>query len=135
MLRPKSAGSVKLADDGTHRNVLIDNNFFADEQDQKTLIEGLKKAREILASSPFDGLRGEEMAPGKHIQTDEQILEYLLNTTGTVYHPVGTCKMGVDEMAVVDPASLKVYGVDNVRVIDASVMPALISGNTSAPVR
>jgi len=133
VLRPKSAGTVKLAADGTHRNVLIDHNFFADERDQKTLIEGLKKAREILASPQFDELRGEEMAPGKAVQTDEQILQYLLNTTGTVYHPVGTCKMGVDEMAVVDPANLKVYGIDNLRVIDASIMPALISGNTSAP--
>ena len=133
VLRPKSKGSVKLADDGTYRNVLIDHNFFAHEEDKKTLIEGVKKAREILASPKFDELRGEEMAPGKAVQTDEQILEYLLNTTGTVYHPVGTCKMGVDDMAVVDPASLKVYGVDNLRVIDASIMPALISGNTSAP--
>ena len=133
VLRPKSKGSVKLVNDGTHRNVLIDNNFFAEAQDQKTLIEGVKKAREILASPQFDDLRGEEMAPGDHVQTDEQILEYLLNTTGTVYHPVGTCKMGVDEMAVVDPTSLKVYGVENLRVIDASIMPALISGNTSAP--
>lgn len=133
VLRPKSVGTVKLANDGTHRNVMIDHNFFAHEHDRKTLIEGVKKAREILASPQFDELRGEEMAPGKAVQTDEQILEYLLNTTGTVYHPVGTCKMGVDEMAVVDPATLKVYGVDNLRVIDASVMPALISGNTSAP--
>ena len=114
-------------------NVLIDHNFFADETDQKILVEGVKKAREILASSAFDEMRGEEMAPGKHVQTDEQILEYLLNTTGTVYHPVGTCKMGCDEMSVVDPATLKVYGMANLRVIDASIMPSLISGNTSAP--
>lgn len=133
VLRPRSAGTVKLANDGTRRNVLIDHNFFADERDQKVLIEGLKKAREILASPEFDHLRGEEMAPGKHIQTDEQILDYLRNTTTTVYHPVGTCKMGIDEMAVVDPATLKVKGMQNLRVMDASVMPTLISGNTSAP--
>jgi choline dehydrogenase-like flavoprotein len=113
--------------------VLIDHNFFADERDQKVLIEGVKKAREILASPEFDHLRGEEMAPGKDVQTDEQILEYLRNTTTTVYHPVGTCKMGIDEMAVVDPATLKVKGMRNLRVMDASVMPTLISGNTSAP--
>lgn len=133
VLRPRSAGSVKLANDGTTRNVLIDHNFFADERDQKVLIEGVKKAREILASPEFDHLRGEEMAPGKDVQTDEQILEYLRNTTTTVYHPVGTCKMGIDEMAVVDPATLKVKGMRNLRVMDASVMPTLISGNTSAP--
>ncbi len=73
------------------------------------------------------------MAPGKNIQTDEEILEYLENTATTVYHPVGTCKMGNDEMSVVDPETLKVKGMGNLRVIDASIMPKLISGNTSAP--
>ncbi|MFT7375998.1 MAG: choline dehydrogenase-like flavoprotein [Oceanospirillaceae bacterium] len=132
VLRPLSSGSVKLANDGSKRNVLIDFNFFAHEQDQKTLVEGVKKAREILASPEFDYLRGEEMAPGKDVQTDAQILEYLRNTASTVYHPVGTCKMGTDALAVVHPATLKVTGMDNLRVMDASVMPCLISGNTSA---
>ncbi|MCZ2723598.1 GMC family oxidoreductase N-terminal domain-containing protein [Marinomonas sp. 15G1-11] len=133
VLRPRSKGTVKLAQDGTHRNVLIDHNFFADERDQQVLVEGIKKAREILASPEFDGIRGEEMAPGKDIQTDAEILHYLRETASTVYHPVGTCKMGIDDMAVVDPESLKVKGLKNVRVIDASIMPALISGNTSSP--
>ena len=100
---------------------------------KKVLIEGIKKAREVLASSVFDDIRGEEMAPGKDIQTDEQILEYLKQTTTTVYHPIGTCKMGIDDMAVVDPKTLKVIGMNNLRVVDASIMPKLISGNTSAP--
>ena len=133
VLRPRSAGSVKLADDGTHRNVLIDHQLLADERDQKTLVEAVKKAREILASPAFDSIRGAEMAPGKLVQSDEQILEYLRNSALTVYHPVGTCKMGIDDMAVVDPGSLRVTGMDNLRVIDASIMPKLISGNTSAP--
>lgn len=133
VLRPESRGTVKLANDGTHRNVIIDHNFFAEEQDRMILIEGIKKAREILASRVFDEIRGEEMAPGKGIQTDEQILDYLKATTTTVYHPVGTCKMGIDDMAVVDPETLKVIGMQNLRVIDASIMPNLISGNTSAP--
>ncbi len=133
VLRPKSTGSVKLADDGTHRNVVIDHNFFAEEQDQKVLIEAVRKAREVLASPKFDHLRGEEMAPGNDVQTDDQILAYLRETASTVYHPVGTCKMGIDEMAVVDPASLKVKGMKNLRVIDASIMPKLTSGNTSGP--
>lgn len=133
VLRPNSTGSVKMVNDGTHRNMLIDHNFFADEQDRKVLVEAVKKAREVLASPVFDEIRGEEMAPGKHIQTDEQILQYLRETASTVYHPIGTCKMGVDEMAVVSPADLKVRGMQNLRVIDASIMPKLISGNTSAP--
>ena len=132
VLRPQSKGTIKLANDGTRRNVLIDHNFFAEEQDRKLLVEGIKKAREILASPVFDAIRGEEMAPGKAVRSDQQILDYLINTTTTVYHPVGTCKMGVDKLAVVSPESLKVYGMQNLRVIDASIMPKLISGNTSA---
>ena len=134
-LRPKSKGTVKLANDGTKRNVIIDYNFFSDEQgeDKKVLIEAVRKAREILASPVFDDIRGEEMAPGADIQSDEEILEYLRETASTVYHPVGTCKMGIDDMAVVDPETLKVKGMSNLRVIDASIMPKLISGNTSAP--
>jgi choline dehydrogenase-like flavoprotein len=73
------------------------------------------------------------MAPGDKVQSDEEILDYLRQTTSTVYHPVGTCKMGVDDLAVVDPQTLKVMGMENLRVIDASIMPNLISGNTSAP--
>jgi choline dehydrogenase-like flavoprotein len=132
VLRPLSTGSVKLANDGSKRNVLIDFNFFAHEKDQQTLVEGVKKAREILAAPEFDHLRGEEMAPGKQVQSDAEILEYLRDTASTVYHPVGTCKMGTDALAVVHPATLKVTGMDNLRVMDASVMPRLISGNTSA---
>lgn len=133
VLRPRSKGSVKLAADGTLRNVAIDHGFFNDPHDAKILLEGIKKARQILASPHFDSIRGEEMAPGKTVQTDQQIMDYLLNTTGTVYHPVGTCKMGTDAMAVVSPHDLKVRGMNNLRVIDASIMPNLISGNTSAP--
>lgn len=133
VLRPQSKGTVKLANDGSFKNVLIDHNFFSAEQDQKLLVEAVKKAREVLASPEFDAIRGEEMAPTASIQTDEQILEYLRQTASTVYHPVGTCKMGVDELAVVDPSNLKVRGMQNLRIMDASIMPKLISGNTSAP--
>ena len=133
VLRPLSVGSVKLANDGSKRNVLIDFNFFAHQEDQQTLVEGVKKARQILASPEFDHLRGEEMAPGKEVQTDAQILEYLRHTATTVYHPVGTCKMGTDPLAVVHPATLKVTGMNNLRVMDASIMPRLTSGNTSSP--
>jgi choline dehydrogenase-like flavoprotein len=124
---------VTLADDGSRCKVRIDFNFLADQQDQNVLVEAVKKAREILASPKFDHLRGEEMAPGNAVQTDTQILDYLRQTATTVYHPVGTCKMGIDDMAVVDPATLKVKGMANLRVMDASVMPRITSGNTSAP--
>jgi choline dehydrogenase-like flavoprotein len=133
VLRPRSRGTVKLANDGTKRNVCIDFNFFDHERDQQVLVEGVKKARQILASPAFDHLRDEEMAPGKEVQTDAQILAYLRQTATTVYHPVGTCKMGTDPLAVVNPSTLKVMGMKNLRVMDASVMPRLTSGNTSAP--
>ena len=133
VLRPESRGSVKLAKDGSFKNLLIDHNFFSATQDQKVLIEAVKKAREILASPVFDTVRGEEMAPTTRIQSDEEILEYLRQTASTVFHPVGTCKMGIDDLAVVNPQDLKVKGMQNLRVIDASIMPKLISGNTSAP--
>ncbi len=133
VLRPRSVGTVKLADDGTRRNVIIDHQLLAHEQDRKTLVEAVKKAREILAAPAFDSIRGREMAPGQPVQSDEQILEYLRNSALTVYHPVGTCKMGIDDMAVVDPNSLRVTGMKNLRVVDASIMPKLISGNTAAP--
>ena len=72
------------------------------------------------------------MAPGESVQTDAQILNYLRDTATTVYHPVGTCKMGIDALAVVHPKTLKVIGVDNLRVMDASIMPNIISGNLNA---
>ncbi|MCB1638603.1 MAG: choline dehydrogenase, partial [Thiothrix sp.] len=121
VLRPQSRGSVRLAPDGTHRQVLIDHNFFADAQDREVLVAGVRQAREILASRVFDDIRGVEMAPGRAIQTDAQLLDYLRRTTTTVYHPVGTCRMGVDAMAVVDPEAMKVYGMQNLRVADASI--------------
>lgn len=133
VLRPKSIGEITLARDGTRRNVLIDHKFFSDPEDAKVLVEGIKVARSIFASGVFKDIRGAEMLPGPDVRTDEQILAYLRAEALTVYHPVGTCKMGTDSMAVVDPASLKVRGTANLRVADASIMPTLIGGNTNAP--
>ncbi|TPJ84676.1 alcohol dehydrogenase [Mesorhizobium sp. B2-5-13] len=133
VLRPKSVGEIRLSRDSSRRDVLIDHCFFADEDDAMVLVEGIKIARKILAASEFDPVRGKEMLPGKNIRSDDEILAYLRAEALTVYHPVGTCKMGTDAMAVVDPATLKVRGVAGLRVADASVMPKLIGGNTNAP--
>lgn len=133
VLRPKSVGEIKLARQGSGRDILIDHRFFSDERDAKVLVEGIKIARQILSAPEFDGIRGREMLPGEDIRTDEQILAYLRAEALTVYHPVGTCKMGTDAMAVVDPMTLKVRGIDRLRVADASIMPKLIGGNTNAP--
>ncbi|TPL76102.1 GMC family oxidoreductase N-terminal domain-containing protein [Mesorhizobium sp. B2-3-15] len=133
VLRPKSLGEIKLSRDSSRRDVLIDHRFFADEDDAMVLVEGIKIARRILAASEFDAVRGKEMLPGKDVSSDDEILAYLRAEALTVYHPVGTCKMGTDAMAVADPATLKVRGMDGLRVADASVMPKLIGGNTNAP--
>ncbi|WP_296746841.1 GMC family oxidoreductase N-terminal domain-containing protein [Mesorhizobium sp.] len=133
VLRPKSVGEITLSRDSSRRDVLIDHRFFTDEQDAKVLVEGIKIARSILAASEFDEVRGKEMLPGKDVRSDDEILAYLRAEALTVYHPVGTCKMGTDSMAVVDPATLRVRGIDGLRVADASIMPKLIGGNTNAP--
>ena len=97
-------------------------------------MDGVKKQREIYAAAPFRDIATTEITPGAHVQTDEQILEYCRNEGGSVYHPVGTCKMGAanDARAVVDN-ELKVHGLHALRVVDASIFPNLVSGNTHAP--
>ncbi|WP_248797664.1 GMC family oxidoreductase [Pseudomonas sp. MWU13-2105] len=129
VLRPKSIGALHL---DRERKLVIDFNFLADPADAKVLIEGLKLARRILAAPQFDGIRGKEMLPGEAVQSDEQLMTYVRDYASTVFHPVGTCKMGVDPMSVVGP-DLKVHGLKGLRVVDASIMPSLISGNTNAP--
>jgi choline dehydrogenase-like flavoprotein len=129
VLRPKSIGEVRI---GADRKLIIDFNFLSDPTDAKVLVEGLKLARRVLAAAEFDGIRGEEMLPGKAVQSDAQLLDYVRDYAATVFHPVGTCKMGTDAMSVVSP-ELKVHGIDGLRVVDASIMPTLISGNTNAP--
>ncbi|GEO86992.1 MULTISPECIES: GMC family oxidoreductase [Alphaproteobacteria] len=133
VLRPKSIGELTLEANGGHRNVRIDHRFFSDERDALTLVEGIKVARSVLASPVFSEIRGPEILPGPDVGSDDEILAYLRAEALTVYHPVGTAKMGKDPMAVVDPSSLKVRGIANLRVADASVMPTLIGGNTNAP--
>jgi choline dehydrogenase len=92
----------------------------------------VKLAREIFAQEAFDPFRGPELMPGAHVTRDEQIDSFVRRTAETIYHPVGTAKMGTDPDSVVDP-QLKVHGIEGLRVVDASVMPALVSGNTNAP--
>ncbi|MDH6231688.1 choline dehydrogenase-like flavoprotein [Mesorhizobium soli] len=133
VLRPRSVGEITLSSDASKRQALIDHRFFSDEHDAKVLVEGIKIARSILASQAFDAVRGVEMLPGKDVRSDDEILAYLRAEALTVYHPVGTCKMGTGDMAVVDPRTLKVRGIDGLRVADASIMPKLIGGNTNAP--
>lgn len=132
VLRPKSRGRVLLRSADPFDAPAILNNFLVEPEDQALNLTGLKIARQIHAQPAFDAFRGEESAPGASIIDDEELERYLRQTSAPHYHPVGTCRMGLDEEAVVDP-QLRVRGLDGLRVIDASVMPRLIGGNTNGP--
>jgi len=133
VLRPKSRGRLSLKSADPRAPIKIDFNFFSDPADAKVLVDGIRVARKILASAAFDEHRGEELHPGKGVESDEALLQKCKDRLGLVYHPVGTCKMGSDASSVVD-SELKVHGIENLRVVDASIMPNLVSGNTNGPV-
>ena len=132
LLRPKSRGYVGLHSKQPGDAPLIQPNFLEAEADRTVLVEAGKKAIEIMQSNAFAPYRKAILTPPDR-SSDEAILFHIQKQMETVYHPVGTCKMGSDEMAVVDSA-LRVHGVENLRVIDASIMPTIVSGNTNAPV-
>lgn len=132
VLRPKSRGTVSLQSANPQDPVKIDFNFFSDPEDAKVLVDGIRVVRKILETPAFSTHRGKEIHPGKGVTSDEEILQKCKDRLGLVYHPVGTCKMGCDDLSVVDD-QLRVHGIQNLRVVDASIMPTLISGNTNAP--
>ncbi|HWA02423.1 MAG TPA: choline dehydrogenase [Rhizomicrobium sp.] len=131
-LRPQSRGFVTLKSADPLVPPIIQPNYLESEEDRRAMREGVKLAREIFAQEAFDPFRGPELMPGAHVTRDEQIDSFVRRTAETIYHPVGTAKMGTDPDSVVDP-QLKVHGIEGLRVVDASVMPALVSGNTNAP--
>lgn len=129
---PKSRGSVSIQSADPFRQPLIQPNYFADETDRRVIVEGVKVLRRIYAQPSFRALWDREIVPGADIQTDEEIWDRVRHSGGTVFHCVGTCRMGGDARSVVDP-ELRVRGVEKLRVIDASVMPKITSANTNAP--
>ena len=134
-MHPTSRGHVALASSDPQDAVRIHQNFFGTEEEWETMRRGLRMARELVASPQIKAFGGEEITPGADKQSDAEIDAHIRATMGTVHHPVGTCKMGADDdPAAVVNAELKVRGVDGLRVVDASVMPDLISGATNAPV-
>ncbi|MFV2092212.1 MAG: GMC family oxidoreductase [Hyphomicrobiales bacterium] len=131
VMRPKSRGSVTLASNDPAAMPVIDPNFHAAADDRKMSVRGVRLAREILAQSELSQHISGERLPGAPAQSDDEILDYIRQYASVDYHPVGTCKMGADELAVVD-SHLRVHGVERLRVVDSSVMPNIISGNTNA---
>jgi choline dehydrogenase len=130
--RPASRGAVTLVTADPLDRPLINFNYLSESDDMQCAIEGVRCSLRILYAKPFDDIRGEEVAPGAKLRSNADIESFVRRTASTTWHPAGTCKMGVDEMAVVDPY-LRVRGIDGLRVVDASVMPKIVSGNTCAP--
>ncbi|MRI31900.1 GMC family oxidoreductase [Endozoicomonas sp. OPT23] len=132
VLRPKSRGSVSLFSANAGDDPAIDLNMLSEQEDRDILVKGIRKVREYLEANALKRYRGPEYLPGDDQVSDQALEEYILNSANNIYHPVGTCKMGSDDMAVVDK-TLKVHGLKGLRVVDASIMPTVISGNTNAP--
>ncbi len=131
LLKPKSRGFISLRSSNPLDAPLIQPNYLTEDADREVLISGLRKAIEVLQADAFKPYSRGINHPMKH-DSDDALWEHIQNVLETVYHPVGTCKMGNDDMAVVD-ADLRVRGINGLRVIDASVMPTIVSGNTNAP--
>jgi choline dehydrogenase len=133
-LRPESRGEVGLRSTDPFDDPTIHANYLSAEEDRRAMLEGFKMTRGLAAQASLKAIAGAEYSPGAEVQTDEQIMAFVRAKAETIYHPVGTCKMGAsgDAMAVVDE-KLKLIGLSGLRVVDASVMPTLVSGNTNAP--
>ena len=132
-IRPTSRGEINIVSNDSRIYPKIKMNYLSTDDDRKVAAQGLKIVRKImLETETFKQYEPEEYRPGVHITDDEELVKAGSDYTQTIFHPVGTCKMGQDDMAVVDE-KLKVKGIQNLRVIDASIMPNITSGNTNAP--
>jgi 4-pyridoxate dehydrogenase len=131
LLHPKSRGHVRLRSDNPLNRLSLSGGFLTDAEDIQTLSKGVSFAREMLASKSLDGHRGVETVPGPEVASDSDMENWIRRSAVTVHHPAGTCAMGPGDEAVVD-GDLRVKGIDALRVVDASVMPDLVSGNINA---
>jgi len=132
LIAPESRGNISLRSANPLEPPAIQANYLSTDADLRTMIEGVKLSRRIAHTRAFEPYRGDEIHPGATASSDEDIAEFLRCEVETLYHPVGTCKMGNDPLAVVD-AQLRVHGIERLRVVDASVMPTIPAGNTNAP--
>lgn len=132
-MKPLSRGSITLRANDLLAPPIIEPNYCTDQEskDMRVLIEGIRLGRRIVKAKPFERLRGKEISPGPEVESDEDLATHIRQNAQTYYHPVGTCKMGLDDMAVVDP-ELRVRGLQGLRVVDASIMPIIPRANTNA---
>jgi choline dehydrogenase len=131
-MRPESKGHIHIVSNDPHQAPAINFNFLSSPIDAELTVRAVRIARSIMTAPAMAELQVTELAPGAAQTTDDEILDWVRKVAETTYHPVGTCKMGSDPMAVVD-ARLRVRGIAGLRVADASIMPTLTSGNTNAP--
>lgn len=132
ILRSESTGSIHIKSPETSTPPAINFNFFSAQLDREVTLEAMRFLRRLMAAPALEGIITAEIAPGAELESDEELLHWIRQNAETTYHPIGTCKMGSDPMAVVDE-QLRVHGVEGLRVADASIMPTLTSGNTNAP--
>ena len=131
-MRPRSRGSVTLRSADPHTLPRVVTNFLAHPHDRRDLIAGLRHTQETVRQPAWDGLRGEQVTPDIAAMNDDAVHQWLKQNVGTQYHPASSCRMGLDDMAVVDPDG-RVHGLEGLRVVDASIMPTITSGNLHAP--
>jgi choline dehydrogenase len=129
-----SRGSVRITSADPHAHPALRFNYLSTEEDRQEWLQAVRCARDILNKPAFDEFNGGEISPGKSVETDAEILRWVAKDAETALHPCGTCKMGRDDMAVVDPDTMAVHGLAGLRVVDASAMPYLTNGNIYAPV-
>jgi choline dehydrogenase-like flavoprotein len=132
LIYPKSHGEIRLRSADPSAPPVIDPKYFSDPSDLEHLVRGVKLMREIAATAPLKDVLAEELFPGPAVQSDDDIRAHVRRACQTIFHPTGSCKMGTDAMAVVDP-ELRVHGLRGLRVADASIMPRIVGGNTNAP--
>ena len=133
LIYPRSRGEIRLRSADPSDSPVIDPNYFSDPADLEHLVDGVELSREIAATAPLAQVLGDEQLPGPSVRSRDELRAAVRQSVNTIFHPVGTCRMGTDPLAVVDP-ELRVHGLAGLRVADAAIMPRIVGGNTNAPV-